>query len=134
MSLGLLGGDSLPQKDYRCKAIEMFWASSSFVERFSYSTGRYHYTVILSPRYGLLLPDDFINPDASTLGAKTLKERSDWASKVISQMKDRLNMKQIEIAFFHTDHLHFELLAPLIEILGIKVVFVDERPSTSVER
>jgi len=112
----------------------MFWASPSFIERFSYSTGRYHYTVILSPRYGLLLPDDFINPDASTLGAKTLKERSDWASKVISQMKDRLNMKQIEIAFFHTDYLHFELLAPLIEILGIKVVFVDEQPSTSVER
>lgn len=26
-------------------------------------------------------------------------------------MKDRLNLKQIEIAFFHTDCLHFELLA-----------------------
>jgi len=43
-------------------------------------------------------------------------------------------MKQIEIAFFHTDYLHFELLAPLIEILGIKAVFVDEQPSTSIER
>jgi len=77
VSLGLLGGDSLPQRDYRCKAIEMFWASSQFKEKFRYSTGRYRYTVILSPRYGLLLLDDFINPDASTLEAKTLKERSD---------------------------------------------------------
>jgi len=65
-SLGLVSCASSKQ-DYPCKASEMYSASDFFRKAYSYATKNYDFVAILSAKYGLLFPDDKIEPYDLTL-------------------------------------------------------------------
>ena len=65
-SLGLISCTKSKQS-YSCRASEMYQASDLFRKAYSYATENYDFVAILSAKYGLLFPDDKIEPYDLTL-------------------------------------------------------------------
>ena len=98
----------------------MYSPSTLFRGAYSYAKRTYDVVAILSAKYGLLLPEDQINPYDLTLKTMSTKERIEWASRVFKQMKERLNLNKIKRAFFHAGKEYREHLIPQLEMIGIK--------------
>lgn len=107
------------KRDYPCKASEMYQASDLFRKAYSYATRKYDFVVILSAKYGLLFPDDKIEPYNLTLNDMKSQQRKKWAEKVFSQMKSRLGLQEFDKVFFHAGKKYREHLIPELENLGI---------------
>lgn len=101
-----------------CKAYEMYSPSNLFRKAYQYATKNYDMVVILSAEYGLLLPDDEIEPYDLTLKTMTKQQCKDWANKVFKQMKKRLDLDKIGSAYFHTGKKYREHLIPRLELAG----------------
>ena len=100
----------------------MYSPSSLFRKAYQYATKNYGMVVILSAKYGLLLPDDRIEPYDLTLTAMSKQQRKEWANNVFEQMRKRLDLKKIESAYFHTGKKYREHLIPMLESAGIKCI------------
>jgi len=119
MRLGLISCTKSKQ-NRRCKASEMYVPSPLFRAAYSYATKNYDAVAILSAKYGLLLPDDEIEPYELTLKNMTKQERKKWAEKVADQLKERTGLQKISECFFHAGKEYREFLIPILENLGIK--------------
>jgi hypothetical protein len=114
-SLGLISCTKSKQS-YPCKATEMYSASDLFKKAYFYAVKNYNFVAILIAKYGLLLPEDKIEPYGLTLNDMDSSDRKKWADKVFKQMKTRLELKYFTNVFFHTGRKH---LIPKLKNLGI---------------
>ena len=117
-SLGLISCTKSKQS-YPCKATEMYSASDLFKKAYSYAVKNYNFVAILSAKYGLLLPEDKIDPYDLTLNDMDSSDRKEWADKVFKQMKTRLGLKDFTNVFFHTGKKYREHLIPKLKKVGI---------------
>jgi cytoplasmic iron level regulating protein YaaA (DUF328/UPF0246 family) len=118
-TLGLISCSKAKQ-DYRCKASEMYSASDLFNKAYAYAKKNYSAVAILSARYGLLLPDEIIEPYNETLNKKNAQEVKFWSDRVFEQMKSKIDLQEIEVAYFHAGKKYREHLIPKLENAGIK--------------
>lgn len=119
MKLGLISCTKSKQKR-PCKACEMYKPSALFRKAYSYAIKNYDRVAILSAKYGLLLPDNKIEPYDLTLKNMSVAERRTWADRVFRQMKSTLPLDKIDEAFFHAGRPYRELLIPKLETSGVK--------------
>jgi hypothetical protein len=98
----------------------MYAPSPLFRAAYSYATKNYDAVAILSAKYGLLLPDDEIEPYELTLKNMTDQQRKLWAEKVVNQLEKRIGLQKIKECYFHTGKEYREHLIPLLEDAGIK--------------
>ena len=119
MRLGLISCTRSKQ-NRRCKASEMYAPSSLFRAAYNYVTKNYDAVAILSAKYGLLLPDDEIEPYELTLKTMTNQQRKLWAEKVVNQLEKRIGLQKIKECYFHTGKEYREHLIPLLQNAGIK--------------
>jgi len=118
-SLGLVSC-AKEKKSYSCKASEMYSASDLFRKAYSYATRRYDSVAILSAKYGLLFPDDKIEPYNLTLNDMNSQQRKQWTETVFDQMKSRLRLEDFDKVFFHAGRKYRELLIPKLENIDIQ--------------
>jgi cytoplasmic iron level regulating protein YaaA (DUF328/UPF0246 family) len=81
------------KRAYRCKAADMY-TSPLFRKMMAYALrlkpkGVY----ILSAKYGLLRPDDIIDPYEQTLKKMSARERQQWARTVISKLREQCDLE-----------------------------------------
>ncbi len=92
----------------------MYAASPLFRAAFAYASNTYDTVAILSAKYGLLLPDDEIEPYEVTLNALNVQAQKQWAQRVLWQMQERLNFHGIRQVFFHAGKAYREHLGALL--------------------
>ena len=97
----------------------MYQASDLFSKAYSYATKNYDFVAILSAKYGLLFPDDKIEPYDLTLNDMKSEQRKDWAERVFNQIRSRLNLKEFDKVFFHAGKKYRQYLIPKLENIGI---------------
>lgn len=107
------------KQDHRCKASEMYSASDLFNKAYDYCTKKYDAVAILSAKYGLLLPNEEIEPYDLTLNDMSSEEREAWAERLFKQMKSRLNLKDLDKVYFHAGENYREHLIPKLEEICI---------------
>jgi len=98
----------------------MYSASDLFRKAYSYATKNYDFVAILSAKYGLLFPDEKIEPYNLTLNDMSSRERKEWADKVFNQMKTRLKLKEFDKVFFHAGKKYREQLIQKLGNMGIQ--------------
>ena len=113
-SLGLVSCTK-SKRSHRCPAREMYQASELFRKAYKYAIKHYDYVAILSAKYGLLLPEEEIDPYQLTLKSMTTEEQRNWSEKVLSQLEGKLDALGISEVFFHAG---FEYRRHLVEQLG----------------
>ena len=119
-TLGLVSCTKKKQP-YPCKAFDMYSPSVLFSKAYAYCRRKYDQVAILSAEYGLLLPDDEIEPYDTTLNKMSAKERLAWSEKVLVQMRSKLNLPEYDEVFFHAGKNYREFLIPKLENVGVKV-------------
>jgi hypothetical protein len=97
----------------------MYQASDLFRKAYSYAAKNYDFVAILSAKYGLLFPDDKIEPYDLTLSNMNSQQRKEWSEKVFNQMNERLKLKEIDKVFFHTGTKYREYPIPLLKDMDI---------------
>jgi cytoplasmic iron level regulating protein YaaA (DUF328/UPF0246 family) len=110
------------KQSYPYKAWEMYSPSNLFSKVYAYATKNYDFVAILSAKYGLLFPDDEIEPYDLTLNTMKSQQRKDWAKKVFTQMKNRLKLNDFDKIFFHAGKKYREHLIPMFESTAIKCI------------
>lgn len=118
-TLGLISCTKSKQ-NYPCKASVMYQPSDLFRKAYSYATKNYDFVAILSAKYGLLLPDDEIEPYNLTLNDMGSQRRKKWAERVFNQMKKRLKLRDLRKVFFHAGKKYREHLALKLRAAGIQ--------------
>jgi len=93
----------------------MYSASDLFRKAYKYCTKKYDCIAILSAKYGLLLPDDIIDPYNVTLNNMSSCEVKDWSERVFKQMNSRFDLKIIDRVFFHAGKKYRKHLIPKLE-------------------
>ena len=109
------------KQTYPCKASEMYLPSNLFSKAYPYCKKTYDQVAILSAKYGLLLPDDKIEPYDLTLNYMGVKEAKEWSNRVFNQIQNRLNLDEIEQINFHAGKNYRKYLIPKLEEFGIKI-------------
>src|SRR4030042_2853771 len=97
----------------------MYSSSDLFKKAYAYCTKKYDAVAILSAKYGLLLPHDEIEPYDLTLNDMSSEDREAWAERVFKQMKSRLNLKDIDVVYFHAGNYYREHLIRKLEEICI---------------
>ena len=118
-TLGLVSCTKRKQ-EYPCKASEMYQPSHLFKKAYAYCKKTYDQVAILSAKYGLLLPDDEIEPYDLTLNNMRSKEVKEWSDMVFEQMQNRLNLNKNDQVFFHAGKKYRKYLIPKLEQLNIE--------------
>ncbi|MBS0211536.1 MAG: hypothetical protein JSS27_21550 [Planctomycetes bacterium] len=98
-------------KDLYCSAL--FTKSREYVQQ------RCDSWFILSAKYGLLEPNEFIEPYEETLNAKSAKERFQWADDVWSSLRSRIHPGDDIVVL--AGERYRERLVPLISAHGCRV-------------
>ena len=98
----------------------MYQASDLFRKAYAYATKNYDLVAILSAKYGLLFPNDKIEPYDLTLNDMKSEQRKDWAERVFNQMKRRLRLQDFDKVFFHAGKKYRQHLVPKLEDSGVK--------------
>lgn len=117
-TLGLISCTKSKQ-DYPCKASEMYQPSDLFRKAYAYAVRNYDFVAILSAKYGLLFPDDKIEPYDLTLNNMKSQQRKEWAEKVFNQMQNRLKLENYKV-FFHAGKKYREYIIPKLRRIGIQ--------------
>ena len=98
MRIALVGCTKSKNK-FRCEAQKMYLKSSLFKKEVRYiKHNKYDKWFILSAKYGLLKPDDIIEPYELTLNNFNKKELIKWSKNVWSDLKKQVGQKD-EIDF-----------------------------------
>lgn len=98
----------------------MYQASDLFRKAYSYATKNYDFVAILSAKYGLLFPDDEIEPYDVALDDMSSQQRREWAERVFNQMKRRLSLEDFDEIFLHAGKKYREYLRTRLESMGLK--------------
>jgi len=98
----------------------MYMPSALFRAAYKYAVKNYDTVAILSAKYGLLMPEDEIEPYYVTLKTMAAKERLEWAQKVFTQIKDRIGLQTISECYFHTGKEYRDFLILLLQKAGVK--------------
>ena len=93
----------------------MYSASDLFRKAYNYAVKKYDVVVILSAKYGLLFPDDKIEPYNLTLNEMTSNEVKEWSERTFKQMSNRLKLGGFSKAFFHSGKRYRQFLIPKFE-------------------
>ncbi len=104
---------SYPSKARDLYSSPLYLASRTFVE------GRYNKWYILSAKYGLLEPDQNIEPYDETLNKKSMVLRKAWASEVATSLVKLL--PKHSVIDIYAGASYFQLLRPLLEEQGFVV-------------
>lgn len=105
------------KKEITCIAEEMYSESTLFKKATTYlKTQNYDKWFILSAKYGLLEPDEQIEPYDVTLNNMSSPEIKKWAERVNQQ----LNQYKIITVDFYAGDRYRKFLIPLLEESGIK--------------
>lgn len=91
-----------------------------FRKAYGYAIKHYDYVAILSAKYGLLMPDEEIDPYDLTLVSMPAAQQKEWAERTYTQMKSKLPMNEISEVFFHSGLAYRKYLTKLLESDGIK--------------
>ncbi len=108
------------KQTHPCKAYEMYSASELFSKAYAYAKENYNQVVILSAKYGLLFPEDRIEPYDLTLKSMKAPEVKEWSEMVFKQMQKHLSLKEISIICFHAGSKYRKYLIPQLQALGIE--------------
>lgn len=108
------------KQSYPCKASEMYSASDLFKKAYAYAVENYDFVAILSAKYGLLLPNDKVEPYNLTLNGMSTDEVREWSERTAKQMNNRLQLRDFSRAFFHAGERYRRYLIPRMEGLGIR--------------
>ena len=117
-SLGLISCTKKKQ-NYSCKASEMYSASDLFKKAYSYAVKKYDFVAILSAKYGLLFPDEKIEPYNLALNDVSSEEVKRWSEKVFTQIEKRLKLSDFNKFFFHAGKKYRQYLIPKLEEKGL---------------
>jgi hypothetical protein len=98
----------------------MYLPSNLFRKAFTYAKKHYDIVAILSAKYGFLSLDDPVEPYDESLNDKGVAEIKAWSDRVFGQMKSKLDLKAISVAYFHTGDRYRKYLIPKLEGVGIK--------------
>lgn len=123
-SLGIINC-AAQKKDFRCKASEMYDDSKLFRTMRDYCMRNYDEYIILSAYYGVLYPDDIIEPYKDTVmfvpnqllhsgkeyHALNVAEKREWSKKVVNS----INWDKYSEINFHCGGYYMEFLKPLVE-------------------
>jgi len=82
------------KRTYRCKAKELYDASSLFAASYSYAKRKNCEVYILSAKHGLLYENDIIAPYNETLLDKTSKEINEWRAQVLKALEERFDFNE----------------------------------------
>jgi len=110
------------KRNYPCAAKEMYSASELFRKAYYYCIKNYDYVAILSAKYGLLLPDEKIDPYDLTPKAMSDSEQMKWAERVLAQLNDKLPMSGISEVFFHAGLTYRTNLTEILRSGGIQCI------------
>jgi hypothetical protein len=100
----------------------MYQASDLFRKAYGYAIKHYDYVAILSAKYGLLLPDEEIDPYDLTLLSMSIAQQKEWAERTHTRMKSKLPMNEISEVFLHSGLAYRKHLTKLLESDGVKCV------------
>ena len=75
--------------------------SALFRKAFEYSRRHYDSVAILSAKFGLLLPDEEIEPYELTLNTMGKSQRKKWSVRVLNQLEAKIGLGNIEEVYFH---------------------------------
>lgn len=78
------------KEKYACPAWEMYGASDLFTKAYAYAAQQGQTPLILSAKYGLLLPETAIEPYNETIIGKPKLERYQWAYRVWPDLRKLL--------------------------------------------
>ncbi|MCW4012134.1 MAG: hypothetical protein NWF07_03985 [Candidatus Bathyarchaeota archaeon] len=120
MKLGLISCTKSKQT-HPCSAAEMYQPSSLFSKAYTYATKCYDQNCILSAKYGLLLPEDPIEPYEKTLKNMGVQAKRDWSKRVLVQMDERLKLHPGDEVYIHAGKDYREYLIPGLRRRGLKV-------------
>jgi hypothetical protein len=96
-----------------CKAADMY-TSPLFRKMMAYARSLNPKSVfILSAKYGLLSPDDVINPYEQTLKTMKIDQRRQWAQRVITDLRKRSNLEEDTFVFLAGNSYRQDLVAHL---------------------
>jgi len=118
-TLGLISCTKKKQ-GYRCKASEMYSTSDLFRKAYFYAVKNYDTVAILSAKYGLLLPDDEVEPYNLTLNDMSSEEVKKWAEKTFNQMRSRLKLEDFAKVYFHAGKKYRQYLILKLENANIQ--------------
>jgi hypothetical protein len=118
-TLGLISCTKKKQ-NYRCKASEMYSASNLFRKAYAYCTKKYDNVAILSAKYGLLLPDEEIEPYNVTLNDMSIDQVKKWSDQVFQQFLVKIELNGLGKVYFHTGKRYRQYLVPMLEKMGIE--------------
>jgi len=110
------------KRAFSCPAKEMYGPSELFRKAYDYCTKNYDYVAILSAKYGLLLPDEKIDPYDLTLKSMSASEQMKWAEKVLAQLNSKLPMRDVSKVFFHAGLAYRTHLTRMLEGRGIQCI------------
>jgi hypothetical protein len=98
----------------------MYSTSNLFRKAYAHCTKQYDKVVILSAKYGLLFPDEEIEPYNVTLRDASVDQVRKWSDKVFEQMKSRIDLKDFGKVYFHAGKKYRQYLIPKLEKEGLK--------------
>jgi hypothetical protein len=97
----------------------MYSSSNLFRKAYAYCSKKYDRIVILSAKYGLLLPDEEIEAYNVTLNNMSMNEVEKWSESVF-QMKLKIDLSDICKVYFHAGKRYRQYLIPKIEGMRIR--------------
>ena len=121
MKLGLLSCTKLKQ-NYSCPAKKMYAPSPLFSKAYAYASKNYDQIGILSAKYGLLLPDEIIEPYELSLKTMKKKQKHVWATRVNTQLETKLDMNSIRRVYIHAGKDYREHIIPHFQQRDIEIV------------
>jgi len=95
---------SKTKSHFKCAA-RLLYQGSLFKKALMYTERNYKYVYILSAKYGVVHPDQIIEPYEKTLNTMSGKDREEWYNKVKTQM-EKLGL--IKPFIFFTGKLYHE--------------------------
>lgn len=120
MKLGLISCTKSKQT-YPCPAAEMYQPSNFFNKAYTYATKYYDKIGILSAKYGLLLPEDQIEPYELTLKNMGVQAKRDWTRRVLAQMDERLDLKPSDEVYIHAGKDYRKYLVTALKKRGLTI-------------
>ncbi len=99
----------------------MYSPSDLFTKSYNYAKTHYDKVAILSAKYGLLFPDDMIDPYNKYLPDMKDEDRRKWADGVFHQLIERISLKKGDVVYFHAGMKYREYLIPKLKELKIEV-------------
>jgi len=119
MNLGLISCTKSKQT-YQCSAGEMYQPSTLFSKAYAYALKNYSQIGILSAKYGLLMPEEMIDPYDLTLKTMGKQRKQEWANQVLDQLDTKIGLTKINTVYFHAGVDYRSFLIPLLNHKGIK--------------